>query len=122
MNILTLKGRPTLLKNKHRYILFLLLILVAFGVTAQQRAIVSLPSAERLRADVTYLASDKLEGRRTGTEGARMAGRYIADEFKQLGLRPAISTPVFTGTDKDNAVSRETKTYMQPFPYVAGVD
>lgn len=108
---------------KRNFLHLLLIFAVALSALAQQqRAIVSSPSAERLRADVTYLASDKLEGRRTGTEGARMAGRYIADEFKQLGLRPAISTPVFTGTDKDNTVSRETKTYMQPFPYVAGVD
>ena len=38
-------------------------------------------SAERLRAHVTYLASDKLEGRRTGTPGARLAAEYIVREF-----------------------------------------
>ena len=46
------------------------------------------PSVERLRKDVTYLASDKLEGRRTGTAGATAAAEYIADEFARLGLKP----------------------------------
>jgi len=36
--------------------------------------------------DVEYLASDELEGRRTGTEGSRMAQDYIESRFEQLGL------------------------------------
>ena len=39
-----------------------------------------------LRADITYLASDELEGRRTGTEGERKAGDYIIARYKALGL------------------------------------
>ncbi|MCR4316686.1 MAG: M28 family peptidase [Planctomycetes bacterium] len=45
--------------------------------------------AERLRAHVEYLASDELEGRLTGTEGARLAGEYIAKQFEEAGLEPA---------------------------------
>src|SRR2546423_12485570 len=46
------------------------------------------PDTERLREHVTYLASDKLEGRRTGTPGAEEAARYVAEEFKRHGLAP----------------------------------
>ena len=80
--------------------------LMCAGSLAQQTSSQSTPSAERLRADVTYLASDKLEGRRTGTPGANAAADYIAKEFGRLQLKP--------GTGKSG--------FLQAFPYVAGID
>jgi hypothetical protein len=47
------------------------------------------PSRERIARHVAYLASDKLQGRRAGTAGAELAARYIAKEFRSLGLKPA---------------------------------
>jgi hypothetical protein len=41
-----------------------------------------------LRQHVTYLASDELEGRLTGTEGERLATQYVADVFQAIGLQP----------------------------------
>ncbi len=41
-----------------------------------------------LKMHIAFLASDKLEGRRTGTEGERLAGEYISTAFKNLGLTP----------------------------------
>jgi Zn-dependent M28 family amino/carboxypeptidase len=46
-------------------------------------------SADRMKADVAYLASDRLEGRGPGTRGEELATAYIADEFKKAGLKPA---------------------------------
>jgi hypothetical protein len=40
-------------------------------------------------ATVRYLADDALEGRLAGSSGERCAGDYLADRFRQLGLRPA---------------------------------
>jgi len=45
--------------------------------------------AERIRADVKYLASDALEGRGTGTKGGDLAADYIAKQFKEAGVEPA---------------------------------
>jgi Zn-dependent M28 family amino/carboxypeptidase len=45
-------------------------------------------AAERMRADVKYLASDRLEGRGPGTRGEELATDYIAASFKQSGLVP----------------------------------
>ena len=42
----------------------------------------------RLRASVEYLASDELEGRMTGSEGARVAAEYIAQALQATGLEP----------------------------------
>lgn len=46
-------------------------------------------SAQRMRADVQYLASDKLEGRGVGTAAERLATSYLADQLKQAGAEPA---------------------------------
>jgi aminopeptidase YwaD len=64
---------------------------------------------KNLREHVQYLASDKLEGRRTGEQGATYAAGYIANAFANYKLR---------------AGSRGTNgkpNYLQPFPFVAAV-
>jgi len=38
--------------------------------------------------DVTYLASDDLEGRAIGTAGEELAAQYIAERFEKFGLSP----------------------------------
>src|SRR5688572_14047817 len=42
-----------------------------------------------LRAHLDFLADDALEGRRPGTRGADLAAKYIAAQFRRLGLEPA---------------------------------
>ena len=46
------------------------------------------PPAQRVLADVRYLAADAREGRGVGTEGLRDAAQYIAAGFSRSGLRP----------------------------------
>lgn len=43
---------------------------------------------QELTNHIKYLASDELEGRKPGTEGADKAADYIAAEFQKLGLKP----------------------------------
>jgi hypothetical protein len=45
-------------------------------------------SAERVRADVAFLADDLLEGRATGSRGYDVAAHYVAARFDSLGLKP----------------------------------
>ncbi len=84
---------------------FLLLLLLFTNLSAQD----SKPSKEqeRLKSHVSYLASEKLEGRRTGETGATYAAGYVSNIFAQLKLKTA-----------GNSVSRN---YMQTFPFVTGV-
>lgn len=42
-----------------------------------------------LKEDVTFLASDSLEGRETGSKGEQRAAAYIIKQFKLAGLKPA---------------------------------
>lgn len=41
-----------------------------------------------LHSHISYLADDKLEGRRAGTQGEVLAGDYISKQFEKAGLQP----------------------------------
>ncbi len=43
---------------------------------------------DNIKAHIQYLADDKLEGRRTGTNGEELAMQYIISQFKEIGLTP----------------------------------
>jgi Zn-dependent M28 family amino/carboxypeptidase len=45
-------------------------------------------SAANMRADMAFLASDRLKGREAGTPEYDMAAKYVADQMKQIGLVP----------------------------------
>jgi hypothetical protein len=85
---------------------------LAFAVALGQQPSASTSSVDRLRETVTYLASDRLEGRRTGTAGATEAANFIAGEFKRFGLQPGM-----TGNRASNG-----SAYLQSFPYVSSVE
>src|SRR5947209_5014532 len=57
-----------------------LIIFAAASVLAQQAV------EQNLKVTIQYLASDKLEGRRTGEDGATAAAKYIARQFQEIGL------------------------------------
>jgi aminopeptidase YwaD len=59
---------------------------------ASQRQVTRPPNgaitAEDIIGHIEYLASDELEGRRSGTEGGEKAAAYIAREFQRYDLEP----------------------------------
>ena len=59
----------------------------------------------RLSYDVHFLASGALEGRFSGSEGAKVAAEFIADRFRELALKPA----------------GEDGSYFQHFSFIARV-
>ena len=61
--------------------------------------------AEDMKQQVTYLASDALGGRLTGTEGEKLATQYVADVFQKIGL----------------AAMGDDDTYFDNFDFTAGV-
>jgi peptidase M28-like protein/PDZ domain-containing protein len=95
--------------------LFLAIALVGCAFAQQPSA--GAPSINRLQQIIAYLASDALEGRRTGTPGANDAAHYIAGEFSLLGLRPGMQ---MAGPARTRGEIRAR--YLQPFPYVATVE
>jgi hypothetical protein len=47
-----------------------------------------MPQPGKVSAHIAILASDDMQGRGTGTEGERMAAKYIETQFKKLKLKP----------------------------------
>ena len=62
---------------------------IKIGGAAAARADDPAISAERIRADVKFLSSDRLEGRGIGTLGEERTIDFIAAEFAKAGLKPA---------------------------------
>jgi Zn-dependent M28 family amino/carboxypeptidase len=83
---------------------FFALVIAFLGFSERGRAADAplVISAERIKSDVTYLASDRLEGRSPGTRGEELATEFIANEFKKAGLKPL----------------GQRGTYLQPVPLV----
>lgn len=46
-------------------------------------------SSQEIMSKINFLASDELEGRQTGERGQKVAARYIATQFEEMGLKPA---------------------------------
>ena len=101
------------MKSKRLLILLTTLLLVSLAAVGQQSDLD--PSPSRLQQHISYLASDALDGRRTGTAGANDAARYIAGEFSRAGLQPGAGK----AARKPRAI---VASYLQTFPYVGRVE
>ena len=67
-------------------ILWLALLISTVG-SAQKLKKADRQVIANLQSHVGFLADDKLEGRRTGTNGEKLAYEYISKEFEAAGLR-----------------------------------
>lgn len=72
----------------------LLLLMLAGGMPAAH-AQDTLPNAGRIQQIVNYLASEKLKGRGTAEKGGQTASRFVARQFKKLGLKPVNGNSYF---------------------------
>jgi aminopeptidase YwaD len=83
-----------------------------------------------LKTNINYLADDKLEGRRTGTAGEKLAYEYIIKQLKKAGIKPLSADgnylqefPVNEGKKinaaslKINTVEYKLNTDFVPFAY-----
>ena len=73
-------------------------------------------TAADIEAHVEYLASDALEGRKTGEPGARKAAEYIAGRLKLFGLQP-LSGETAPGSSPETQLN----SYFQRFDFTSGV-
>jgi hypothetical protein len=78
-----------------KLVLTLATALICFFSFSQQDAvkkIASLITTNEVEAHLTFLASDEMRGRNTGSPEIDIAANYIASYFKQIGLKPAPNT------------------------------
>ena len=72
--------------NRKRFLAAICAAIIAAGAAAQVQPKIT---AYDLKADVSFLASDAMEGRGTPSKGLDIAAEYIAAEFRRAGLEPA---------------------------------
>ncbi|MBA2587826.1 MAG: M28 family peptidase [Alphaproteobacteria bacterium] len=88
----------------------------------------SSPSAANIKADMAFLASDKLKGREAGSPEYDLAANYVADQMKQIGLKPAgrngyfQPVPLIAYRPRDEGVIALTAKDGEPVPFVFGTD
>ncbi len=68
--------------------LLTILLLASFSSVGQKLKKADKVMITNLQTHIAYLADDKLEGRRAGTNGEKLAREYISDQFKKAGLEP----------------------------------
>jgi hypothetical protein len=82
----------------------LLILAAAFPLLLQAQVSTPAITAAELTEHITYLASDALEGRGSGSRGNEQAAAYIAGLLTQYGIPPALPSG-----------------YSQPFEFVSSV-
>ena len=63
-------------------------LLITHAASAQKLKKTDRELMNNLKAHISFLADDKLEGRRAGSEGEKLAYIYLSDQFKNIGLAP----------------------------------
>ncbi len=116
--------------------LFLLIVFTTLQTGAQSRkelrarAKANATIEQNLRTHIGFLASDDLEGRRTGTPGEAKAAAFLADYYTRLGIQPVsghshqlpfeVNEGVFpaSGTHYEiNDIQLEPVTDLIPLPW-----
>jgi Peptidase family M28 len=86
-----------------RAVAFILATAATVSLSGQRSEPIGKPSEiDRWWAHVTFLADDAMRGRQTGSPEHKRAAEYVAEQFKQIGLRPGAGTG-----------------YLQPVPFVS---
>lgn len=79
---------------------FFFLALLFAGCTSQRQSTGSADDvSSHISRHIQYLSDDKLEGRRTGTAGEKLAADYITGEFQKAGLQPRGSNGFYQAFD-----------------------
>lgn len=93
------------MKNLNLRILFVLVLLTSTAFGQAVRPVRVDPVETNLRKTIEYLASDKLEGRKTGEAGAVTASGYVANQFARLKLKPGVTA------------ANGKRTYLQSYSF-----
>lgn len=75
------------MKNILRARMLVLAILLLACNSSKKAINPTLPIEDNLRTHIQFLADDKLEGRRTGSQGEKLAMEYISAQFQKNGLQ-----------------------------------
>ena len=80
------------MKRSFRILLAVVFFIACISAFAQESYSPDI-TAKEIQHSINYLASDKLEGRYTGSEGEKLAYEFITDVYQHAGL-----VPLFNGS------------------------
>ena len=100
-----------------RNIVLAFTVLIAFSCKGQDKEVVEKikVSSEEVGAMVSFLASDDIKGRDTGSEGIAEAASYIEKQLESFGVKP------YYDTYRDNFKVKELDAY-NVVGYLEGTD
>jgi hypothetical protein len=107
-------------------------LLLCIAVSAQKLKKSEKTIVDNLKQHIYYLADDKLEGRRAGSNGEKLAMEYISEQFRTIGLLPKGTDTFYQPFDINEGKQVNEGTYLKigattleegkdyfPFPFSA---
>ncbi len=91
---------------------FLIAVLIAGCTSSKQATKAGTQTLENIKSHIHYLADDKLEGRRTGTTGEKLAMEYISSQFSNIGLLPKGTENYYQAFDVHDGKKINPGTYF----------
>jgi hypothetical protein len=85
-------------------VLALGLVFPSLAQTPIQAKYANTITVEDLTKHLTYLASDEMKGRDTGSEEGKIAANYLADFYKNLGLSAPVNGSYFQSVPLVNSL------------------
>lgn len=98
--------------NPIRINIIFLLLVVANTAFSQKLSKTDKATIASLKEHIGYLADDKLEGRRAGTEGERLAGEYISNQFRSIGILPKGTNDYYQAFEINDGKQFTENTYL----------
>src|SRR5262245_28875639 len=89
------------------------LLLISVAASSQKLKKADKAVVANLQAHIYYLADDKLEGRRAGSNGEKLAMEYISNQFKTIGLLTKGTDGYYQAFDIDEGKKVSDKTYFK---------
>ena len=101
---LTVVARNRFLSRARKQAVLFTICSLALGeLPPPEQAAIDHISADSLRTNLTYIASDELEGRNTPSHGLDLAADYIAAQFRRAGLDPGAGDSYFQSAKFETA-------------------
>lgn len=91
-------------------------------LSADHRAALEHISPDSLKGNLSFLASDALEGRATPSPGLTIAAEFIAAQFRKAGLEPGVGSSYFQTTTLKARGSDEEKPVSNVIGVLRGSD
>lgn len=91
---------------------FLIVLLIAGCTSSRQVVKTDTQTLDNIKSHIQYLADDKLEGRRTGTNGEKLAMEYISTQFSNIGLIPKGTENYYQAFDVHDGKKINPGTYF----------